>query len=163
MNRRSRAAQRPRLAVHWRAVAAGATILVALLPSLAAACARDGVPSVSLDGHLAVVNRSAGRVVLTTWSPFVFTRPARHGHVVTLAENNREVARTLPRDVFTHPWRWDFGDHTRPPPLPQARHLPHRGAGVLLRLRRLAALRRRHDPRALSILTLMRGIERTGS
>jgi hypothetical protein len=114
MNRRSRAAQRPRLVGHWRAVATAATILVALLPSLAAACARDGVPSVALDGHLAVVNRSAGRVVLTTWSPFVFTRPARHGHVVTLAENNREVARTLPRDVFTHPWRWDFGDHTRP-------------------------------------------------
>jgi hypothetical protein len=90
------------------------TILGALLPSLAAACARDGVPSVSLDGHLAVVNRSGGRVVPTTWSPFVFTRPARHGHVVTLAENNREVARALPRDVFTHPWRWDFGDHTRP-------------------------------------------------
>ena len=101
MNRRSHGARRPRLALHWRAAAAGVTILGALLPSLAAACARDGVPSVSLDGHLAVVNRSAGRVVLTTWSPFVFTRPARHGHVVTLAENNREVARTLPRDVFT--------------------------------------------------------------
>ena len=141
MNRRSHGARRPRLAMPWRAVAAGVTILVALLPSLAAACARDGVPSVSLDGHLAVVNRSAGRVVLTTWSPFVFTRPARHGHVVTLAENNREVARALPRDVFTHPWRWDFGDHTRPPHLPQAWHLPHRRAGVLLRLRRLAALR----------------------
>src|SRR5205823_8862513 len=104
----------PRLTVQWRAVAVGATILVALLPSLAAACARDGVPSVSLDGHLAVVNRGARRIVLTTWSPFVFTRPARHGHVVTLAENNREVARALPRDVFMHPWRWDFGDHTRP-------------------------------------------------
>jgi hypothetical protein len=90
------------------------TILVALLPSLAAACARDGVPSVSLDGHLAVVNRSSGRVVLTTWSPFVFARPARHGRVVTLAEDNREVARTLPHDVFTHPWHWDFGDHTCP-------------------------------------------------
>jgi hypothetical protein len=117
MNRRSRAARRPRLVVHWRIVAAGATILVALLPLLpflAAACARDGVPSVSLDGHLAVVNRSSGRVVLATWSPFVFARPARHGHVVTLAENNREVARALPRDVFTHAWRWDFGDHTRP-------------------------------------------------
>ena len=114
MNRRSHGARRPRLALHWRAAAAGVTILGALLPSLAAACARDGVPSVSLDGHLAVVNRSAGRVVLTTWSPFVFARPARPGHVVTLAENNRAVARALPRDVFTHPWRWDFGDHTRP-------------------------------------------------
>ncbi|HKO23963.1 MAG TPA: hypothetical protein VJY65_04405, partial [Chloroflexota bacterium] len=91
MNRLSRAARRPDLVVRWRAVAAGATILVALLPSLAAACARDGVPSVSLDGHLAAVNRSTGRVVLTTWSPFVFARPAQHGHVVTLAENNREV------------------------------------------------------------------------
>ena len=95
-------------------MAAGVAILAALLPSLAAACAKDGVPSVSLDGRLAVVNRSATRVVLTTWSPFVFARPARRGHVVTLAENNREVARALPRDVFTHPWRWDFGDHTRP-------------------------------------------------
>ena len=114
MNRRSHGARRPRLVVPWQAVAASVAILCALLPSFAAACARDGVPSVSLDGHLAVVNRSAGRVVLTTWSPFVFARPARHGHVVTLAENNREVARALPRDVFTHPWRWDFGDHTRP-------------------------------------------------
>ena len=129
MNRRSRAARRPRLAVHGRAVAAGAAILVALLPSIAAACARDGVPSVSLDGHLAVVNRSAGRVVLTTWSPFVFARPARHGHVVTLAENNREVARALPRAVFTHPWRWDFGDQTHPAYGTRVHHI-YRGPGT---------------------------------
>jgi hypothetical protein len=71
------------------------------------------VPSASANGHLAVLNRTATRVVVTTWSPFIFASPVMRGHAVSLAENNREVARALPRSVFTHPWRWDFGDHSR--------------------------------------------------
>lgn len=85
---------------------------MAALPGSVLACARDGIPSASADGRLAVLNRSTTRVVLTTWSPFVFAHAATHNHVVTLAEDNHEVARALPRDVFTHPWRWDFGDRS---------------------------------------------------
>jgi len=88
---------------------------LALLPATAAACARDGVPSVSADGHLAVLNRSGGsaRVIPATWSPFIFGNAVSHGQSVTLSENNREVARALPASVFSHPWRWDYGDHSR--------------------------------------------------
>ncbi len=83
-----------------------------LCPVLASACARDGVPSVSVDGRLAILNRAAAPTVLTTWSPFVFARPVQRGRAVTLAENNREIANAhvLPSDVFKHPWRWTFGD-----------------------------------------------------
>ncbi len=87
--------------------------LAALLPGAGVlACARDGVPSVSADGHLAVLNRAAGPIVPAAWTPFIFKQTARHAHVLTLSENNREVARALPHAVFAYPWRWDFGDHS---------------------------------------------------
>jgi len=103
-----REARRGRLLCASLAAAVGFT----LCPALALACARDGVPSVSADGRLAVLNRTAAPAVLTTWSPFVFARPVPRGHTVTLAENNREIANAhvLPSDVFTHPWQWTFGD-----------------------------------------------------
>ncbi len=85
----------------------------ALMPLSALACARDGVPSVSANGKLAVLNKVSQRVVVTTWSPFIFAQTVTHGQTVVLAENNREVARALPHAVFSHPWRWDFGDHSR--------------------------------------------------
>jgi len=105
---RVREARRGRLLCASLAAAVGFT----LCPALASACARDGVPSVSADGRLAVLNRTAAPAVLTTWSPFVFARPVPRGHTVTLAENNREIANAhvLPSDVFTHPWQWTFGD-----------------------------------------------------
>lgn len=112
-----------------KTVIIGGVLALALLPSVAAACARDGVPSVSANGQLAVVNHNTTGVVLTTWSPFVFTRTVRHGHAVALSENNREVARALPRDVFTHPWRWDFGDHSKAAYGTNVRHT-YRKAGV---------------------------------
>ena len=98
-----------------RPIAVALALLGALVPSLALACARDGVPSVSANGRLAVVNRTRGQVVLTTWSPFVFSRAVQRGHVVALAENKAEIMRAhvLPHDAFARPWRWDFGDHTR--------------------------------------------------
>ncbi len=85
---------------------------ILLFPVLASACAKDGIPSVSADGRLAVLNRAATRTVLSTWSPFVFARPIRRGASVTLAEDNREIsnARVLPPDVFKRPWQWTFGD-----------------------------------------------------
>ncbi len=103
-----RGARRGRLLGASLAAAVGFT----LCPALALACARDGVPSVSADGRLAVLNRAAAPAVLTTWSPFVFAQPVQRGHAVTLAENNREIANAhvLPSDVFKHPWRWTFGD-----------------------------------------------------
>lgn len=94
---------------------AALAIVAALAPALASACARDGVPSVSLNGRLAVLNHSASRhLVLATWSPFIFARSAQRRQVVTLAENNHEVARALPHEAFGRPWRWDFGDRSHP-------------------------------------------------
>jgi len=83
-----------------------------LFPSLASACAKDGVPSVSANGRLAVLDRAATPKLLSTWSPFVFAHPVQRGHAVALAEDNREIvnARVLPPDVFKHPWRWTFAD-----------------------------------------------------
>ena len=100
----------------WRGLIGGriavlvAALAVGLAPAVAGACAKDGVPSVSADGRLASMNHSASRVEPSTWTMFVFTHSVIHGHVVVLAENNREVARALPADVFKHPWRWNFGD-----------------------------------------------------
>lgn len=88
-------------------------LLAALLPSLALACAKDGVPSVSENGRLAILNHSPQRIVAATWTMFIFSGAVRHGHAIILAEDNREVARALPREVFKHPWRWDFGDHSK--------------------------------------------------
>lgn len=85
-----------------------------LSPALASACARDGIPSVSADGRLAVLNRSSVTPgLLSSWSPFVFAQAVRHGQAITLAENNREVARAMPPEVFKRPWQWDFGDRSK--------------------------------------------------
>ena len=81
------------------------------------------------NGHLAVLNRGSAHVVLSTWSPFVFAQPVPSGRSVLLAENNREVARALPPDVFKHPWRWDFGDRSRATYGTRVRHT-YRRAGV---------------------------------
>ena len=98
-----------------RLLIAGVALAATLLPSLAAACARDGIPSVSANGRLAVLNRTTGQVVVSSWSPFVFSGTALHGHAISLTENNAEIVRShvLPHDAFAHPWRWGFGDHTR--------------------------------------------------
>ncbi len=94
------------------ATAIAGILFLLLFPSLALACAKDGVPSVSADGRLAVLNRAATPAVLATWSPFVFAQPARRAHAVTLAEDNREIANAhvLPAGVFKRPWQWTFGD-----------------------------------------------------
>ena len=107
-----RRSRRPVVTAAAIAVAVGSLVL---LPATAAACARDGIPSVSADGQLAVLNRSGGsaRVIPATWSPFIFANTVSHGQGVMLSENNREVARALPASVFSHPWRWDYGDHSR--------------------------------------------------
>ena len=94
-----------------------------LLPSIASACAKDGIPSVSVNGHLAVRNTPPGRLVPASWTYFVFKQAARHGQAVTLAENNREIARALPRAYFSHPWRWAFGDKSRPAEGSRVRHV----------------------------------------
>ena len=101
------------------------TAALALAPLSALACARDGVPSVSVNGQLAVLNKVSQRVVITTWSPFIFKQTVKRGATVLLAENNREVARALPHSVFAHPWRWDFGDHSRVAYGTRVKHVYH--------------------------------------
>jgi hypothetical protein len=47
------------------------------------------------------------------WSSFMFPYSMPQGDAVRLAEDNRTLAPRLPHAVFAHPWRWEFGDHTR--------------------------------------------------
>ncbi len=84
-------------------------------PGTALACARDGIPSVSANGRLAVLNKTGGsaRLLPAAYAPFVFATSVKAGRAVTFSENNREVAQALPHAFFSRPWRWAFGDGTR--------------------------------------------------
>ncbi len=104
----------PAIAVGPRVAGLLAAGALALLPLTAQACARDGVPSASLDGRLAVLNRATTHLSIATYAPFVFARSVGRSAALTLAEDNGEIARAhaLPADVFKRPWCWGFGDGT---------------------------------------------------
>lgn len=106
---------------------AGCALAGIATPGSAHACARDGVPSISADGRLAQRTRSTQGILPATWTPFYFGRAALPDRAVTLSENNREVARTLPRDVFSRPWRWTFGDGSAPAYGTSVRHVYRKG------------------------------------
>lgn len=79
---------------------------------MAQACALDQVPSISLDGHLAVINKQVPRtpLQLAHWAPFVFRAHPRVGQMVRFAENRREVARSLTKPALHHRILWRLGD-----------------------------------------------------
>jgi len=100
-------------------LAAAAILAIAglLVPvASAAACVLDSVPSMSLNGVLAVTNKRApaNNAALKIWAPFVFTRKAVTGEVMNFAESKREVAKSLTRQAMQRAPRWWFGDSTRP-------------------------------------------------
>jgi len=107
------------------AIVAATTWATWATPGTALACARDGIPSVSANGRLAVLNKTGGsaRLLPAAYAPFVFATSVRAGRPVTLSENNYEVAQALPRAFFSRPWRWAFGDGSRTGSGAHVRHI----------------------------------------
>jgi hypothetical protein len=94
-----------------RSLIAAALALLAST-SVARACALDQVPSMSLNGELAIVNGHAPTTAqeLARWAPFVFRVRHRVGKRLWLAENRREVGRSLTVQAMSHAALWRFGD-----------------------------------------------------
>lgn len=77
----------------------------ALPGARAAACALDQRPSLSVDGRLATVNRQAPATArdMATWSYFAVPGTFPTGVPLVLAEDRREVARTLTAQAMRQP------------------------------------------------------------
>lgn len=95
-----------------RAAAVAAILALGTGAAQARACSLDSKPSVLANGVLARVNTQAplSDAEVASWTPFVFARPIAVRHAVTLAENRREVAKSLTATAMRRPWLWDFGD-----------------------------------------------------
>lgn len=99
----------------------GRRLLIALVvlllsdtASTAAACALDQVPSMSMNGQLAVPNTHPAQTAgdLRHWAPFVFRGHPAPGQAVKLSENRHEVARSLTRQAMQRAPQWQLGDGT---------------------------------------------------
>ena len=82
------------------------------VPPVAHACSLDSQPSAYADGQRDRVNMQVptSSAQLAGWAPFVFARGFPVRHAIELAEDRREVARTLTAAAMRRPWRWEFGD-----------------------------------------------------
>ncbi|HWE63987.1 MAG TPA: PKD domain-containing protein [Chloroflexota bacterium] len=89
--------------------------LLALSLALAAparACSLDGVPSISVNGHLAgITGGTATQATLAYWAPFTLPAAAP-GDTLRLREDLSNVRRSLPAQALAAPFRWRFGDGT---------------------------------------------------
>lgn len=98
----------------WPIRAVQAALLLALLPGAAQACTIDNVASLLADGVPAMRTTSDPRAVAAhgakLWAPFTFAQALAVGVPVHLAEDVRDLARTLPPRVRAAPYRWTFGD-----------------------------------------------------
>jgi hypothetical protein len=95
----------------------GLMLLCAVVGCLAhagdiSACAIDQRPSLSVDGRLARINTltPSGSQALATWSFFVLPGTLPAGRQLAMAEDRREVARTLTAEAMRQPCAWTFGD-----------------------------------------------------
>jgi hypothetical protein len=95
-------------------VAVQAALLLALLPGAAQACTIDNVASLLADGVPAMrttsVPRGAAGHGAGLWAPFTLAQALAVGVPVHLAEDAKDLARTLPAHVRAAPYRWTFGD-----------------------------------------------------
>lgn len=95
----------------WRLIGAGALGATVLSVSMAWACGMDGVPSLSVNGHLVARNTVyATTATFDTWTPFIAhgVYPARRP--LLFSENRANIAQSLPPVAMKVPWRWHFGD-----------------------------------------------------
>jgi hypothetical protein len=74
------------------------------------ACGIDGIPSMSMNGHLVTINHAqATKQSLPYWAPFLLgANTERTG--LRFTENVKELHRTLDNRAFATPFRWTFGD-----------------------------------------------------
>lgn len=75
----------------------------------AQACSIDGVPSLTVNGYSAVINKQVPvGPQLRLWAPFVLTFSLHTHRNETLAELPQRVP--LQPEAFRTPWLWNFGD-----------------------------------------------------
>ena len=84
---------------------------LAMSASAASACGVDGIPSLSVNGHLVAVNMAQAAIGgLDTWTPFVTRGHFAANQTLVLAEDRFQVSQALAPIAFRFPWRWRFGD-----------------------------------------------------
>jgi hypothetical protein len=104
------------VAMAWRY---GRLLMLALLTAVLAAgaapayaCSLDGVPSLSVNGKLPILNPlpALNSAQLQNYAPFIFTHTFAVHATITFSENRTEVAKTVNARDMVRPWRWRFGD-----------------------------------------------------
>ena len=91
-----------------------ALLLAAMLgarPAVSQACGIDGIPSLTVNGYLVVINKQVPTGPnLKLWAPFVLSFSLHTGRDEMLQELPQRVP--LQPEAFRNPWRWNFGDGT---------------------------------------------------
>jgi len=88
-----------------------AALLLALIPSVALACAIDDTASLSANGVRATLNSTlSSNASAATWAPFTIGQAFAVGTPIVVTESQAELARTLTPDEVAAPYRWSFGD-----------------------------------------------------
>ena len=93
-------------------LAFGLAIIAALLlgaPAAARACTLDNVASVSANGEQAILSTDQPRSG-EAWAPFRFAQAYAIGSRITLGEERSDLAKSLPADMLSSPFRWVLGD-----------------------------------------------------
>jgi membrane protein DedA with SNARE-associated domain len=95
------------------AVFAALALLLGLCaaPSIADACALDGLASLSADGEMAVPALDASAATArVTGAACTFRQAYAAGEPLRLTEDRATLRRSLPAAILAHPFRWTFGD-----------------------------------------------------
>ena len=87
------------------------TSVVWARPTPIQACSIDGIPSLTVNGYSAVINKQVPvGPGLRLWAPFVLSFSLHARRTEILAELPQRVP--LQPEAFRNPWRWNFGDGT---------------------------------------------------
>ena len=85
-------------------------LLFVAWPSSVRACSIDGIVSIAANGNMAsLTGGSPTAATVRYWAPFTLIAAAP-GDTLRVSEDIAKLLNTLPRQAFTTPFRWDFGD-----------------------------------------------------